>query len=58
MAEQSYIADHSPSAGGYSSPYHPGTGKRPFEGIKTGPDMGFYTTPYGGVGITFGMGGW
>ncbi len=58
MAEQSYIADHAPSAGGYSSPYHPGTGRRPFEGVKTGPDIGFYTTPYGGVGMTFGMGGW
>ncbi len=58
MAEQAYVADHAPGAGGYSSPYSPGVGKRPFEGVKTGPSMGFYTTPYGGVGMTFGMGGW
>jgi hypothetical protein len=58
MAEQAYVADHAPGKGGYSSPYSPGVGKRPFEGVKTGPSMGFYTTPYGGVGVTFGMGGW
>lgn len=60
MAERAYMADHAPGAGGYVSPYRPGggTGRRPFEGVKTSPDMGFYTTPYGGVGITFGLGGW
>ncbi|MEX2113656.1 MAG: hypothetical protein WD845_10750 [Pirellulales bacterium] len=58
MAEQAYVADHAPGAGGYSSPYRPATGKRPFEGIKTGPDMGLYVGPYGGVGISLGMGGW
>ncbi len=58
MAEQAYIADHAPGTGGYSSPYRPASGKRPFEGVKTSPQMGLYVSPYGGVGITMGLGGW
>jgi hypothetical protein len=58
LAEQSYVRDHSPGAGGYSSPYRApsNSGKRPFEDVRTGTNMGFYVNPYGGVGLTFGGG--
>ncbi len=60
MAEQAYMADHSGNVGGYVSPYSPGggTGKRPFEGIRTGPQMSIYSGGYGGAGIIMGLGGW
>jgi len=54
-----HVRDHAPGAGGYSSPYRAApanTGKRPFEGVRTGSSMGFYVNPYGGVGLTFGAG--
>ncbi len=58
LAEQSYVRDHSPQSGGYSSPYRApnNNGKRPFEDYRETPGMGFYVNPYGGVGLFFGHG--
>ncbi|MGD9721084.1 MAG: hypothetical protein AB7O59_03400 [Pirellulales bacterium] len=54
LAEEAYIRDHSVQTGGYSSPYRSPSFERPFENVKTGPDMGMYVSPYGGVGLILG----
>ncbi len=57
-AQQSYIADHAPSAGAYSSPYRsPGVGVKPFANVPTGgPEIGYYVGARGGFGMTFSPG--
>ena len=57
LSQQAYLRDHAVRSGGYSSPYRaPATGKRPFQDVRTGPDIGFYVGAYGGFGMIFNNG--
>ena len=55
MAEQAYVREHEMQRSAYSSPYSASApGKKPFSDVNVGTGMGFYVTPYGGVGMMFG----
>jgi hypothetical protein len=56
MAEQAYYREHTMQRSAYSSPYRAPSTERPFENVHTGPNMDFYVTPYGGVGLMFNNG--
>ena len=58
MAEEAYVRDHTMQRSAYSSPYRAGAPtKRPFADVRTGgPDIGYYLSPYGGLGLMFSNG--
>lgn len=56
--QEQYIRDHSDFASSYVSPFRSQPAKKPFADVRTGPDLGYYVTPYGGVGLTYSPNRW
>jgi hypothetical protein len=55
-AQAAYIRDHTMQRSAYSSPYRAGNNEPPFSNVHVGADLGYYVTPYGGLGMVFGNG--
>lgn len=56
--QEQYIRDHGDFASSYVSPYRRQPAAKPFADVHTGPDLGYYVTPYGGVGLTYSPNRW
>jgi hypothetical protein len=56
--QEQYVRNHSADVSSYVSPFRTQPAVRPFDNVESGPDLGYWINPYGGVGLTYSPNRW